>query len=104
MAKKIIIHPFLVSAFPIVSLYVTNRYQIRLTDVVGILFIIIAASLAIWIGISHIIHNKVKAAIITSIFFFIFFSFRYLLWGISIIAYMLGHFQQARPLVETQQI
>jgi hypothetical protein len=84
------IHPILFAIFPVLSIFAVNSINILPGDVAVSALIVLFVSVLIWLGIHAILHDKNKAAILTSVFLFLFFSYRNLLFAVTNLFYLLG--------------
>jgi hypothetical protein len=73
--KKIIAHPFLFALYPILFLYAHNIKEVYISQIFfPLLFSIIFTSL-LWGGLILAVRDKVKSAVISTLFIFLFFSY-----------------------------
>ncbi len=73
--KKIPYHPFLVSIFPILSLYNVNRNFVSLSEILVPLFLSFLVSFIFYLFFSNLFRESEKGAILTTFIFMLFFSF-----------------------------
>lgn len=73
----IFLHPFILGIFPILWLYINNIDQLTWKDVSITLFIIICLILLLYIIISYFLYDFSKAAIFSSLFLLLFFSYNH---------------------------
>ena len=88
--RKYFIHPVLLSILPAFSVYVHNVNQLAFSSVIWILSgIIILVSIS-WYVVFKLIKNNTKSAMVTSVFWVLFFSYRHILWVVYKIFYEFG--------------
>lgn len=75
MKKKFIIHPYLFAIFPIISLYDHNKDLAELSHILYPLIISLLFTTILFFILKIFTKNKIKAAVISSIFVTLFFSF-----------------------------
>jgi len=85
--KKIPVHHIFLSIYPILFLANYNIKQISARVMIIPLIIVLLSALGLWLGLSIILKNKHKSALIISAFSIIFFSFGHFHEGIAL---MLG--------------
>ena len=73
--KKLILNPWLLALFPVLFLYNTNRDMLTIEYIISPAIIVFGASALVFLILNYFSKNKVKSAIITSLFFIFFFSF-----------------------------
>ncbi|MBL7196605.1 MAG: hypothetical protein ISS47_00745 [Candidatus Omnitrophica bacterium] len=73
MKKRIIIHPFLFSLFPIIALYVHNKEKLYLGEILLPSIIIIGFTILFLLFLNIGFHDLRKAGITTTLFLFFFF-------------------------------
>jgi hypothetical protein len=78
MKKWFVIHPLLFALFPILFLFAHNTQEMALGETVRPLLIVIFFTGLLWLVLSLVIRNLPKAAIVTSIFLILFFSYGHL--------------------------
>jgi len=85
--KKIIAHPLLFAIYPILFLYAHNIKEAYISQVFfPLLFSIVFASL-LWGGLFLAIKDKVKSAVISTIFIFLFFLYGHIFDQLKILGY-----------------
>ena len=77
MKKPVIIHPILFAVYPILFLYSQNSAAIPVQGVIYPVGLSLFLSSLLWILLTGIIKNRLKAGLILSLFLFFFFSFGY---------------------------
>jgi len=84
MKKTVVLHPFLLGVYPIVTLFSSNLkvFPLRFIEVVAPIIIISAFSLISYILLSAALKNKFKAGMIVSLFLILFFSYGHILRAI----------------------
>lgn len=78
MKKSLLIHPFLFAIFPIVFLFAHNINQVRFADTVFSLIIVVSCSAALLFLLRLFFRSSLKAAVLLSIFWILFFSYGHL--------------------------
>ena len=73
--KSFIIHPFLLSIFPIISLYSSNLRELPFQEIFLPMFLILSFTIGIWILLRYILKNYRKSAFIISLLLILFFSY-----------------------------
>ena len=73
--KSLILHPFLLSIFPIIFLLSNNIQLLSLQDVVFPIFLILGFVFILWIFLGKLIKNKIKSGLIISLGLVLFFSY-----------------------------
>lgn len=101
-SKPIIIHPFLLAICPLLSLYILNQEIVRFEIFLQVSLIILVIMTVTWIVLSFLLKSFLKASIFISTFLFLFLSFRYLFFGVSIIGLIFGNYENSRRLIETK--
>jgi hypothetical protein len=72
---KRIVHPLLIAAFPVLSLYAGGMDHVRLGVLVVPLAIIFAVTLATWALLGAALGDRVRAAVLTSVWAFLLLSY-----------------------------
>ncbi|MGD2092312.1 MAG: sulfatase-like hydrolase/transferase [Candidatus Aminicenantes bacterium] len=86
--KTIIMHPFLFAIYPILFLYAHNIKEAYISQIIfPLLFSIVFASL-LWGGLFLAIKDKVKSAVISTIFIFLFFLYGHTFDQLKILGYV----------------
>jgi len=75
MKKNIVIHPFLFSVFPIISFYNYNKDIAKFSYIFLPIAVSLVLTVSLYLLLQILIKNKIKAAIISSSFLILFFSF-----------------------------
>lgn len=102
MLKKYSFYPILFSLFPIFSLYLSNSNKLLFINVVWGLAWTCFGMLILGALIYIFLRNVSKTAFIVGLFVFIFFSFRSLLTGIELFAYLLGFYEKSLSIIESK--
>lgn len=76
--KSLIIHPFLLSIFPIIALFSSNVRELSFQEMFLPMVLILSFTIGIWILLRYILKNGRKSAFITSLLLVLFFSYGYL--------------------------
>lgn len=75
MKNKIILYPFLLSLFPVISMYAHNKDMVELSYLLRPVIIVILATGLIFFILTRLIINSRKAALLTSLYTITFLSF-----------------------------
>jgi len=75
----VIFHPFVVAFFPLLSLYLHNAGKLYFSEVVPPLLLALLLSAAFWWITTRLLKDVQKAAIVTTAFFALFFTYGHLL-------------------------
>jgi hypothetical protein len=75
MLKKIILHPFLISIYPIIFLFAHNSGKVNPQELVFPLFITVCAAILLWFVFQRFERDKSKSALLVSLFFLLFFTY-----------------------------
>jgi len=75
MQKIRAIHPFLFAIYPVLFLYSYNVYQVSINSIVLPSIILLGVTVILFMSSSFIIRNSNKAAILVSLFLFMFMSY-----------------------------
>ncbi len=75
MNNRLIIHPFLLTAYPLLFLFLQNSDQLVVKEVYASLAISVGGALLLFLSLGLVLKNFVKAGIITTIFAVFFFSY-----------------------------
>ncbi len=80
MKKQFIIHPFLFAVFPILFFFSNNKDELLPSnrDLLSALLVSLLVALILWALLSWILRSVEKAGMLTSLFFFLFFSYGHL--------------------------
>ncbi len=81
--RRIIIHPFAIALWPLLSLYIHNRSELLLADVLWTILLVFIFVALFWWAINLLVKDVRKSALISFIFFGLFFSFRNILMVIG---------------------
>jgi len=81
--RKVILHPFLFAAYPVIALFAFNMGQSRLTDAVRALVILPVMAGALLALFSLLLKDKGRAGMLVSLIFLLFFSYGHLLNRLS---------------------
>ena len=92
MKKWFVIHPLLFAIFPILFLFSHNIKEMSFSDTFRPIVIVVSFALLLWLLLSLVTRNLQRAAIITSIFLLLFFSYGHLLDCIPDILEDIAHF------------
>ena len=76
--KSLIIHPFLLSIFPIIALFSSNVRELSFQEMFLPMVLILSFTTGIWILLRYILKNGRKSAFIISLLLVLFFSYGYL--------------------------
>jgi hypothetical protein len=76
--KPLVLHPFLIAMLPILIMYVHNMVEVDIVEIYMPLLIVTVCSSILWLMLTWILHNRIKAALLTSLFFIWFLSFGHL--------------------------
>ena len=102
MKKALLLHPLVFALYPIFTLRAKNAEQLELTDILSTAGIVLILLCIVWFGICQAIKritNKAveeKSALVTSMFFLLFFSYGHIVnWLV------LAAFQYEKPWLET---
>ena len=76
--KSLIIHPFLLSIFPIIALFSSNVRELSFQEMFLPMVLILLFTTGIWILLRYILKNGRKSAFIISLSLVLFFSYGYL--------------------------
>jgi hypothetical protein len=101
-SRSPVIHPILFAIFPILSLYLSNSDQIRVSETFSSLVLVLCTSLLLWAGLNRWLKDTAAAGIIVSTGLLLFFSFAHLLLVVQMVGYQLGFYDFARKLVRDQ--
>ncbi len=75
LKKNLIIHPVLLAVYPVLFLYSHNIGQVRFSDTVKPILVIVAVTVAVWALLRILIRSWQKSAMITSVSLLLFFSY-----------------------------
>lgn len=75
MRRWVVIHPVLFAVFPVLFLFAHNMHLFHVSAVVSPLVIVLFLAVFPWLGLSFVLKNSRKAALIVSLFFVLFFSY-----------------------------
>ena len=75
LREKVILHPFLCAAFPVIMIYLINIGETPLSDIFYPLFVSIGLSIIFYFILNLILSNKYKTGLILTAFIILFFSF-----------------------------
>lgn len=85
--KKLAFHPLLFSIYPILFLYAHNIKEVYISQIFfPLLFAFIFTSL-LWGGLILAVRDKVKSAVISTLFIFLFFSYGHIFDQLKILGY-----------------
>ena len=73
--RFIIIHPILIALYPVFFVYSQNIHLILIQGIIFPVLIILAITIVMWAIIKYVLKNTRKAALLTSLFVFLFFSY-----------------------------
>jgi hypothetical protein len=100
MKRRLIFHPFVFAAYPILTVYVNNMRMTSLAEAVrAIVFALVCAGLLWWL-VNLLVKHAAKSAIIASAFVMLFFAYGYALLGLTNALVRLQWLERARFLVE----
>ena len=88
MKRRLIFHPLLFAAMPVLSLYVVNAEQLYWHEISGTLLVVISAAMILWLGFRLLLKSVDKSAWLISLFLITFFSYNSV-WNIASPAEML---------------
>lgn len=78
MKKHITVHPFLFAVLPVLFLYSHNKGELYLSQLVAPLLVVGLSSLVVWSLLSLVVRDRLRAALLSSLFWVWFFSFGHL--------------------------
>jgi hypothetical protein len=90
--RAIVVHPFLFALFPVLSQYVHNWGKLPIRELWDALAVAVILTLVVWLLTGLLVRNWRKAAAVTSLSVFAFFSYGYLLRIFLIAVYDVGLF------------
>jgi hypothetical protein len=93
------IYPIILAIFPALSLYVHNIHQLHGSDVFWTIVGVATLALLILLGTVRIYEDSHKAAIITTIFFLLLFSFSHVINSVSYLLSAIGLLERSQNLV-----
>ncbi len=73
--KRMIIHPFLFALYPVLFLYANNIEEVYLPQPVFPLLLALLFAATWWGGLFLVVRDKVKSALISTLFIFLFFAY-----------------------------
>ena len=73
--KPVVIHPFLFAAYPIFFLYAYNVSEMSISQILIPTLVSILSALLLWVFLSWILKDVLKAGLATSLFLFFFFFY-----------------------------
>ncbi len=98
---KLPLHPFLLTLYAFLSLYVRNQDQVRFEEAAGVIFIGLAAAGLFWCGLDRVLRNRTQSAILTSVFMILFLSFGPVLSTCVVLLNNLGRLEEGLFLTES---
>jgi glucan phosphoethanolaminetransferase (alkaline phosphatase superfamily) len=101
-STKTIIYPFIFAVFPVISDFLINKNKILIQDLFSVIGLFFFIALVLLVGFGFILKSRVKAGILTSIIFYILFSFHDIVYLVEIIAKNIGYSRQAHSLMYSQ--
>jgi len=99
--KTLIVHPILFAFLPVLTLYSVNVNQLKFTDVIWVMVLIVIATLFIWIVLTRFLKDVRKSSIIISGFLILFFSFGHVIRIGTNISFLIQKNTIIRLLLET---
>lgn len=75
MKKIAIYHPILIALFPVIFLYAANQNEMKVSQIFWPLVLSLAGVSILYLAISFFLKDRIKAAIVTSIWIIFFFSY-----------------------------
>ena len=75
MKKPVIVHPVLLAILPVLFLYTHNIREMRLVDVWLPLLVVGCVSLVVWLALSLLLRDRMRAALVSSLLWVWLFSF-----------------------------
>jgi len=97
LKKLSVIHPFLFALFPILFLFAHNIWEVSAGDLLLPILVVIAGTLILFFSLRLITKSYIKAGIITSLFWVLFFSYGH----IRDLIYSLERFDSYNPADQT---
>lgn len=92
MIRRLVVHPFLLAAYPILWLYSNNVSEASPGELVGPIALVLGASGLIWGGAFGLLRNARKAGLVTSILLVLFFGLSPVQEGTNQLLYYLSTF------------
>jgi hypothetical protein len=99
-----IIYPFIFAIFPVISNFLINKNKILVQDLFSVIGLFLLMAIILLTGFGFILKSKVKAGILTSIIFYVLFSFHDIVYLVEIIAKNIGYSRQAHLLMYSQNV
>ncbi len=78
MKKSVVIHPFLLAAYPVLFLYSHNPGEVAFRETLAPIVFILGLTLLVWGILGFFLKNWKKSGIIVSLFLVLFFSYGYI--------------------------
>ena len=75
LKKALVIHPFLFAVFPILFLYVHNISETSANQIFMPILFSTLATFLLWVLLSFLLKDRIKAGLTTALFVFLFFSY-----------------------------
>jgi hypothetical protein len=74
MARRFVVHPFLIAAFPVVSLYAHNVYETRPEELWAPVGLAVAATLLVWVVLRLVLRDAHRAGLVASLAVVLFYT------------------------------
>ncbi len=84
--QQLIIHPILTALYPPLALYLQNANRLKVLDALPTLLLVAAATCLAWWLINRWLKDLARSALVSSVFFLLFFSFGHILPALSNLA------------------
>ncbi|UCH97225.1 MAG: hypothetical protein JSV88_10345 [Candidatus Aminicenantes bacterium] len=86
--KKLILHPILFAVYPILFLYAHNIKEVHISQVFFPLLFAAGFAFLLWGSLFLVVRDKVKSAVITTLFTFLFFSYGHIFDQVKLIGHV----------------
>jgi hypothetical protein len=102
--KKIPIHLFIFTWFPVMSLYLKNAEKVPFQEVTGVLAIVSASAALLWLLAYRVTRDGLKSSVMISILSVLFFSHHHAVYALSAVARLLKGVDGAIAVIESELV
>ncbi len=99
--KRVAVHPILLAAYPVLSLFVFNTDELPIQQVLVPLVLVLLGALLIRFIIGRLVPGRAKADVLTSVFLILFFSFGHAVNAFRLLFYSMGRLNTAGLFFES---